>query len=306
MNERDIEAEQLTLELATNPAPDRIRKIRARLTVLNQPSFIIQPKNPFRSGSIIALDECSMAGEEEGQDLLSFGIPVLVLGDPYQLPPIKGKGYFNSRPDYILTQIHRQAENSPIIKLATMAREGRRPPVGKHGDSRVMSRRAVTLTDLCDVDQVITGSNKARIDLNRKIRRHRGFTAEYPEKGEKIICLRNSAKTGILNGQLFELDEDVVEFDNWTVQVSTVEGKKFRVHKDCFHDPDALKSWDYQRRKLAEEIDWAWALTAHKTQGSEFPSTLVYADMWQWNPEEFSRWLYSALTRASDRTILAL
>ena len=42
------------------------------------------------------IDECSMVDAELGRDLLSFGIPLLVLGDPAQLPPIQGAGFFTS------------------------------------------------------------------------------------------------------------------------------------------------------------------------------------------------------------------
>lgn len=51
--------------------------------------------------------------------------PILVLGDPGQLPPIKGEGAFtDAESDIMLTEIHRQAAESAIIRLATMAREG--------------------------------------------------------------------------------------------------------------------------------------------------------------------------------------
>ena len=64
------------------------------------------------------IDECSMVDAELARDLLSFGKPILVLGDPFQLPPVKGGGYFTeSPPDVMLTEIHRQAEDNPIIRL---------------------------------------------------------------------------------------------------------------------------------------------------------------------------------------------
>ena len=44
--------------------------------------------------ALIIIDECSMVDEDLGKDLLSFGKPTLVLGDPAQLPPVKGGGYF--------------------------------------------------------------------------------------------------------------------------------------------------------------------------------------------------------------------
>ena len=60
-----------------------------------------------------------MVGEEMARDLMSFGKPILVLGDPGQLPPVSGGGFFTEQePDYLLTDIHRQARDNPIIQLA--------------------------------------------------------------------------------------------------------------------------------------------------------------------------------------------
>lgn len=76
----------------------------------------LKPKDDLRQYSLIVIDECSMVNEEMGRDLLSFGIPVLVLGDPAQLPPVSGGGYFTSQdPDFMLTEVHRQAADSPIL-----------------------------------------------------------------------------------------------------------------------------------------------------------------------------------------------
>ena len=80
-----------------------------------------------------------MVGEDMARDLMSFKKPILVLGDPGQLPPIKGEGAFtNVAPDIMLTEIHRQAAESAIIRLATMAREGQ--PIG-FGSYDAMSPR---------------------------------------------------------------------------------------------------------------------------------------------------------------------
>jgi cell division transport system ATP-binding protein len=70
------------------------------------------------TSSLVIIDECSMVDAELGRDLLSFGKPVLVLGDPAQLPPVKGGGFFtDAEPDVMLTEVHRQAADNPIIRL---------------------------------------------------------------------------------------------------------------------------------------------------------------------------------------------
>ena len=94
--------------------------------MLNEQSIV-------RDAELIVLDEVSMVGEEMARDLLAFGKPILVLGDPGQLPPIKGDGAFTrDAPDVMLTEIHRQAGESAIIRLATLARQGQPIPYGEH------------------------------------------------------------------------------------------------------------------------------------------------------------------------------
>ena len=96
---------------------------------MKKPRFALNPQSDAADARLIVLDEVSMVGEEMARDLMSFGKPILVLGDPGQLPPIKGEGAFTSdAPDVMLTEIHRQAAESAIIRLATMARQGE--PIG--------------------------------------------------------------------------------------------------------------------------------------------------------------------------------
>ena len=89
-----------------------------------EPSFTIRHDAPAADADLIIIDECSMVDEDLGRDLLTFGKPVLVLGDPAQLPPVKGGGYFTEgEPDFMLTEIHRQAADNPIIRLSMAIRE---------------------------------------------------------------------------------------------------------------------------------------------------------------------------------------
>ena len=76
------------------------------------PSFDLWDEAPASKAKLIIVDECSMVDAELGRDLLSFGVPLLVLGDPAQLPPIQGGGFFtDAEPDAMLTEVHRQAED---------------------------------------------------------------------------------------------------------------------------------------------------------------------------------------------------
>jgi exodeoxyribonuclease-5 len=102
----------------------------------------LNPESEAASADLIVVDECSMVGPDLGRDLLSYGRKVLVLGDPAQLPPVDGAGFFTDRsPDWLLTEIHRQAAESPIIVLANRARQGMRISVGAYGSVRAWATR---------------------------------------------------------------------------------------------------------------------------------------------------------------------
>src|SRR5256884_8746232 len=90
------------------------------------PNFELWDDAPASKAKLIVIDECSMVDAELGRDLMSFECPLLVLGDPAQLPPIQGGGFFTeSEPDAMLTEVHRQAQNDPIVRMPMDIREGR-------------------------------------------------------------------------------------------------------------------------------------------------------------------------------------
>src|SRR5215207_9550939 len=127
------------------------------------PLFAINRSGPASQADLIVIDECSMVDAELGRDLLSFGKPVLVLGDPAQLPPVQGGGFFtDAEPDVMLTEVHRQAAGSPIIRLSMDVREGRALERGAYGESRVIGRSEIDATAILEADQVLVGTNKTR------------------------------------------------------------------------------------------------------------------------------------------------
>ena len=91
------------------------------------PTFTLNRSGPAAKADLIIIDECSMVDSDLGNDLLSFERPVLVLGDPAQLPPVRGGGFFTeAEPDVMLTEVHRQAKDDPIVRMAMTIREGGR------------------------------------------------------------------------------------------------------------------------------------------------------------------------------------
>src|SRR5205807_8378610 len=114
---------------------------RARESGVEQPSFELWDDAPASKAKLIVIDECSMVDAELGRDLMSFGVPLLVLGDPAQLPPIQGGGFFTEvEPDAMLTEVHRHAEDNPIIRLSMDIRAGHELEPGRYGESEIVMR----------------------------------------------------------------------------------------------------------------------------------------------------------------------
>ena len=142
------------------------------------PTFTLDTDGRASRAGLIVIDECSMVDAELARDLLSFGKPILVLGDPFQLPPVKGGGYFtDAAPDVMLTQIHRQAEDNPIIRLSEVVRSGGELKEGVYGETRVIPRAAVDAAQVLEADQVLVGINRTRRAYNQRMRELNGFKA---------------------------------------------------------------------------------------------------------------------------------
>ena len=73
--------------------------------------------------TLIIIDEASMVDETIWRHLLAFKVPIIVVGDHGQLPPIKGNFNLMQKPELCLEEIHRQASTNPIIGLSIQARE---------------------------------------------------------------------------------------------------------------------------------------------------------------------------------------
>src|SRR5216684_4769255 len=132
-----------------------------------QPSFELWDEAPASKARLIIIDECSMVDAELARDLMSFGVPLLVLGDPAQLPPIQGGGFFtDAEPDAMLTEVHRQAIDDPIVHLSMAVREGRRLAPGRYGDTEVVRKDALDPERVLAADQVLVGRNATRRAYN--------------------------------------------------------------------------------------------------------------------------------------------
>ncbi len=300
-------------------AESQLTSLQLRLSDSHKPRFILNEQSALRDAKLLVLDEVSMVGDEMARDLLAFGKPVLVLGDPGQLPPVKGEGAFTrDTPEVMLTEIHRQAGESAILRLATLAREGRPIPYGEH-DRFVwkMRRQDVAPEQMLRGGQVICGKNATRIQLNLAMKGAAGFNGFYPDgQGEKLICLKNRNDLGLVNGMFLDLEniEDADEL-SFTAAVKTEDGQRiggeserFRIYKGHFDehvapDPERERRDHWKKKTLIEAV-WGWAITCHKSQGSQWPNIIVFDDGLGRTAEDRARWLYTAITRAEQGLVL--
>ena len=288
--------------------------------------FRLNNDSMLRSTKLVVLDECSMINDIIAYDLLRFGVKILVIGDPGQLPPIEGTGAFTKdEPDFFLTEIHRQAAENPIIKLATMARNGERIPFGNFSEHvKHVTAKEIDYEEFLNADQIITGMNETRVKLNKDIKTNYGM-GQYPIRaGAKVICLKNDHKKGLLNGMLFTttsndchwspgkfftqslIDDDGRKYPKLDIYVGWFENYNEKKTLNIKENDLRIKS-DMRKKNLAE-FDYGYAITVHKSQGSQWDNVFIYDDKCRWggDTEIRKKWLYTGITRAAEQlTILS-
>lgn len=295
---------------------DELNQMKQQIKAMKQPIFVLNEASKLRGADLLVLDECSMLDVKAANDLLSFGVPILLIGDPGQLPPPQGHYGFDitAEPDVFLTEIHRQALDSPIIRLATMARQGKPIPFGTHGEAAFkLPRKEVPIALYTSVDQIITGYNKTRINLNNMMRQHYGFTQPMPTgPAEKIIVTRNKHSLNLLNGQFIKVHEPT-KLNEYVLAAKLDTGEyKTEIHVQCytgnFLDHVTLDKQrhdkDWQIKKTLVELDFGYAITCHKAQGSGFGKVMVVDDKWNLGGDR-NKWLYTAITRAEEILVIA-
>ena len=275
------------------------------------PKFTLNPESELTYAKLCILDECSMLGGQIAEDLLSFGTKILVIGDPGQLPPIEGESFFSSNPDYLLTEIMRQAKENPIIQTALEVREGlpfREQSLGEFGKIT----KKVTNTEIIEAGQVLVGTNNRRRSLNAGVRKLLGFKSHLPEVGDKLVCLKNKEKLGLFNGvtcKVLELMQPMqygrkyrlLRDDGIEVVVPVFESEFEHYIRSNVH----WKDWPSNARRIYLPFDFANAMTVHKFLGSQSKSILLYDDGDVFR-EFSSRWRYTGCTRTSEKIIVRI
>lgn len=255
---------------------------------LEDEKHMIWKKNEFLTDrpEIIIVDEASMIGEKVRRDLESYGIPVLYVGDNFQLPPVKETGSIMDYADYSLTEIHRQAKDSPIIRIATAIREGNKYPD--------IDQFSLSDEQISNHEIVLCHSNAKRFMLNTRIRNYRGFEGS-PKLGERVVMAKTDYDIGIFAGEC----GTITEVNKWLYRV-LFDGQSEAVGMGyCkFLEPGDNPYADEFKGKRC--LDFGYCVTVHKAQGSQFDSVLYWDER-----TADARHRYTGATRAINTLTMA-
>jgi ATP-dependent exoDNAse (exonuclease V) alpha subunit len=274
------------------------------------PRFVLNRQSEVKKARLVIIDECSMVDEPLGRDLLTFGTKLLVLGDPAQLPPVQGGGYFTAQePDVMLTEVHRQAAGNAIIRLSMQVRAGEPIERGDHGEAKVIRRADLGQKIAMQADQILVGRNQTRREVNQKIRALRGFDGSAPVAGEKIVCLKNNKEKGLLNGGTWTVKERAISAKG----VITMRALSDDAPEDGLVKVSVLPEFflgteeqvPYSKRREFDEFDYGYALTVHKAQGSQWDEVVLFDESFAFR-EHRERWLYTGITRAAERLTIVV
>ena len=300
--------------------------------------FFRRPK-PRISYDIIVVDEVSMAPQSLIELLFSHRVYVVCLGDPFQLPPIDKdeNNHLLDHPHVFLDEIVRQAQESEIIRLTMQIRN--QEPIDYVNGSEVMviSQNELNTGMLQWGDQILTATNAKRQSINNQMRTLMGRT-EGPVDGDKIICLRNYWEDSSVNGDALVngtigilsnsfqtirklpkfIGSNIKQFDVLVGDLIVPETQDIYSMVEIDHHMmltgEKCCDWrlSYQLGKLKprygeivpKEFTYAYAITTHKSQGSEWDKVVVLEEKFPFDKTEHARWLYTAATRASEKLVL--
>lgn len=308
----------LEFQAALNEARESIPELEANARRLR---WELNPLSEWSRADLIVLDEVSMVNAKLAADIESFGVPILVLGDPAQLPPVEGGGYYtDAEPDHLLTDIQRAALDSPVTELATRVRQSTDGMLGMTADDLTPP----SLGEAMAADVVLVWSNKRRWAMVDAIRKRRGVgleNARRPVPGDSIMVLTNNRDLAVFNGELFDVlsvrDGDLGP--TLTVRSETGQERSLPVFWEGFGGLEAQQAAKASgaggkgQRALAT---FGQAITVHKAQGSEWPHVYVVNELPQMISmasrregrtaalEQARKWAYTAATRAQEKVTI--
>jgi exodeoxyribonuclease-5 len=243
------------------------------------------------SGFIV--DEASMVSENLYDDLLSFGKPIIFVGDHGQLEPVGDKFDLMRKPDMTLQTVHRNA--GEIAYFAEFVRNGGDPVDwdGDGGQVLVTNTQDMSIDDLMAHDQFICAYNKTRVAINKDVRKLKGYPARKPVLNDRVMCLRNNHTIGVFNGM-----QGVVASDPYGKFDFASDGQIYSVEYTPRQFNKASKP-EFVPKDKTIPFDYCYAITCHKAQGDEWDSVMVMEQkckLW-----DHKRWAYTAASRAREK-----
>lgn len=287
--------------------------------------------------SVVIVDEISMVPKSITDLLFSHkDIYVICLGDPFQLPPIHKDedNHLLDHPHIFLDEIMRQATESEIVRLSMDVRNYRPFSITSGKEVQILNKKDLNTGMMLWADQILVATNKTRINLNNQMRNLNGFTSNRPMEGDKVICARNywgvlsNQENDLINGTIGYLSNKYdtknklpIYVGGQTIDVTIADFKldnreEFKtLAMDTHMIMTGEKCVDVKtaykvaiNKKIAHlipyEFNYGYAITVHRAQGSEWNKILVVEENFPCEKEEHARWLYTAITRASEKLVL--
>ena len=296
-------------------------------------------KKPFIEYSVVVVDEVSMAPKELMDLLFSHNAYVICLGDPFQLPPIDKEqdNHLLDKPHIFLDEIMRQAAESEIIRLTMDIRAGKPLELFKGSEVQILDKGDLVDGIYTWADQILVATNNKRHEINDFMRQKKGF-GPNPTIGDKIICLRNywddyslsPEHDPLVNGTIGYITDTpekiCLNVPRYLYQPGVIEALSVPMESDVgqeyipYIDSNIINGKEsiltnYDKYKLGKaktrigdviprEFAYAYAITVHKSQGSEWNKILVMEESFPRDKMEHARWLYTACTRASEKLVV--
>ena len=148
--------------------------------------------------------------------------------------------------------------------------------------------------------------------MNRRYRQMKGYEGLLPNKEERLLCLRNNKKLNLTNGLQGVMTEEYEDDGEYLMIKFRPEDSKaavwIKIHKahfQSYNDPQILKDLSYWDLQKANEFDFGYVITGHKSQGSQWDDVMIYNDGFGFSDKLLKkRWLYTVITRAVERLTL--
>lgn len=247
--------------------------------------FRLHPRESLAHLKLIVVDEFSMLPQKLLVDLMSFGTPLILVGDQFQLPPIGEANQFINSADAILTEPMRQALESPVFWVANEIRQGKNLAYKLYGDQVLVAPYSKLEQKWVRKDvKIIVGLNKTRQRLNLQL-----AGSPTPQAGHRIMFLKNDWRNMITNGTIADIQHiEQYSMLGYKINFKTEDGLIFENY-----------SADFERQSIPSRqyFTMAYSVTCHKSQGATYDSPgLVFDEGYVFREDKY-RWLYTAVTR---------